>query len=154
MKKIELICFGDLKFKELIELEKGYLKKLKYFADIKKTVLKDLKIKNEKQKREEEGKIIAGLIKKSDYIIALDEKGKGFSSKEFSIWLSDKVSYFQGKIVFLIGGHYGLSSSLDKYINQKISFSKMTFPHDLFRIIFFEQLYRSFTIEKGITYHR
>jgi len=115
MKKIELICFGDLKFKELIELEKNYLKKLKYFAD---------------------------------------KKGKGFSSKEFSIWLSDKISYFQGKIVFLIGGHYGLSSSLDKNINQKISFSKMTFPHDLFRIIFFEQLYRSFTIEKGITYHR
>ncbi len=154
MKKIELICFGELKFKELIELEKNYLKKLVYFTELKKTVLKDLKIKNEKQKREEEGKIIAGLLNKGDFVIALDEKGKEFSSINFSDWFLEKFSYFPGRLIFLIGGHFGLSPSLDQYINQKISFSQMTFPHDLFRIIFFEQLYRAFTINKGITYHR
>ncbi len=154
MKKIELICFGELKFKELVELEKKYIKKLTYFTDFKKTLLKDLKIKNERQKREEEGKLMLSIIKKGDFIIALDEKGRGMSSVDFSNWLSNKTSYFQGKLVFLIGGHSGLSQSLDKHINYKISFSKMTFPHDLFRIIFLEQLYRAFTIEKKITYHR
>jgi len=154
MKTIELLCFGELKFKELIETEKRYLKKISYFTDFKVTVLKDLKIKNENEKREAEAKMIRSILSKSDFVIGLDERGKEFTSKGFSEWLSDKVSYHKGKIVLLIGGHTGLSSSLDDIINQKISFSKMTFPHDLFRIILLEQLYRSFTIEKRIRYHR
>ncbi|MCK4763695.1 MAG: 23S rRNA (pseudouridine(1915)-N(3))-methyltransferase RlmH [Candidatus Aminicenantes bacterium] len=154
MNKIGLICVGELKFKELKELEKKYLQKIGRFMKLQPVILKDLNIRDEAAKKKKEGQMMLEQLDKGDFVIALDEKGKKLDSIAFSRFLSDKLSYFPGRIIFLIGGFAGLAGLLDSRINLKLSFSEMTFAHDIFRVLFLEQLYRAFTIMKGIKYHR
>jgi 23S rRNA (pseudouridine1915-N3)-methyltransferase len=154
MKKIALVSMGDLKFKELKELEKKYLKKISHFMKFETINLKDVAVRDEEVKKRKEGQMMLDLLDKKDFVIALDEKGKKMDSMAFSRFLSEKLSYHPGRIVFLIGGHAGLASSLDDRVDVKLSLSDMTFAHDIFRILFLEQIYRAFTIMKGITYHR
>jgi len=154
MKKIELICIGNLKFKDLKFFEEDFTKKLNFFVDFKVNNLKEVKLKNEDLLREKEGKMILESLNIKDFVIALDKYGKKMDSIGFARFLSDKISFFPGRIVFLIGGFMGLSKILDDRIDLKLCFSDMTFSHDIFRIVFLEQLYRVFTIIKGIKYHR
>jgi len=154
MKKIELICIGNLKFKELKSLEENFIKKINFFVDFKVKNLKEIKLKNEDMLMKKEGKMILESLNVKDFVIALDENGKKMNSIGFAKFLSDKISFYSGRVVFLIGGFVGLSKILNDRIDFKLSFSDMTFSHDLFRILFLEQLYRIFTIIKGIKYHR
>jgi 23S rRNA (pseudouridine1915-N3)-methyltransferase len=154
MKKIELISVGELKFKELKELEKLYAQKINHFVAFNSRSLKDVKIQEEEQKKKKEGEMMLQFLDPKDFVIALDQYGKKMDSIKFAGFLSDKLSYGADRIVFLIGGHAGLSGGLDPRIDFKLSFSDMTFGHDVFRVLFLEQLYRAFTIIKGIKYHR
>ena len=154
MKKIVLISVGELKFKELKEIEKKYLKKINHFIKLETLNLKDIAVPDEKAKKQKEGQMMVNRLEKGDFVIACDEKGKQMDSLTFANFLSKKLSYHPGRIVFLIGGHAGLSPLLNDRINVKLSFSAMTIAHDIFRILFFEQVYRAFTIMRGITYHR
>ncbi len=154
MKKVELISVGELKFKELKELEKLYEQKINHFVAFTSRSLKDVKIQDEEQKKKREGETMNQLLDSKDFVIALDQYGKKMDSVKFAGFLSDKLAYGADRVVFLIGGHAGLSSILDPRINLKLSFSDMTFGHDVFRVLFLEQLYRAFTIIKGIKYHR
>lgn len=154
MAKIKLICVGELKFRELLGLEQKYLKKIKQFITFEIAVLKDIKMQDEEAKKRKEGEMMLDLLDGKDFVIALDEKGKTMNSLEFSRFLADKISYQPGRIVFLIGGHAGLAPSLERRIDCKLSFSAMTIAHDLFRILFLEQLYRALAIMKGSKYHR
>jgi 23S rRNA (pseudouridine1915-N3)-methyltransferase len=154
MKKIQVICIGDLKFKGLKEVEKMYVDKINHFTTLDIRKLKDIKIQDEEVKKKKEGQMIIDSLNKNDFVIALDQFGKKMNSVKFSQLLEDKISHFPHSIVFLIGGHAGLSKELDPYIHMKLSFSEMVFAHDLFRVLFLEQLYRAFTIIKKIKYHR
>ncbi|HLP44381.1 MAG TPA: 23S rRNA (pseudouridine(1915)-N(3))-methyltransferase RlmH [Candidatus Kapabacteria bacterium] len=154
MKKVELISVGELKFKELQELEKLYARKISYFVEFSSRSLKDVKIQDEEQKKKKEGEMMGQLLAPKDFVIALDQYGKKMDSVKFAGFLEDKLAYGSDRVVFLIGGHAGLAGSLDARINFKLSFSDMTFGHDIFRVLFLEQLYRAFTIIKGIKYHR
>lgn len=154
MKKVELISVGELKFKELKELEKLYAQKINHFTAFTSRSLKDVKIQDEEQKKKREGEMMLQLLEPKDFVIALDQYGKKMDSVKFAGFLSDKLSYGADRLVFLIGGHAGLSGALDSRIDFKLSFSDMTFGHDVFRVLFLEQLYRAFTIIKGIKYHR
>lgn len=153
MKKIELLCIGEQKFSNLVELEKKYLKKINFFADFRIKVIKDPGLKHETLNQKKEGELIAAHLKSSNIVIACDEKGRQMDSRGFSAFLLKKMEETP-KIVFLIGGHLGLSRELDDWIDFKVSFSKMTFPHDLFRLLLLEQVYRAFTIHRNIKYHR
>ena len=154
MKKVELISVGQLKFKELKELEKLYTQKINHFTTFTSRSLKDVKTRDEEQKKKREGEMMIQLLDPKDFVIALDQYGKKMDSLKFAGFLSDKLAYGSDKVVFLIGGHAGLADSLDPRIDFKLSFSDMTFGHDVFRVLFLEQLYRAFTIIKGIKYHR
>jgi len=154
MKRIELVCFGNLKFKGLLDLEAMYIKKIKYFSSFSIYRLDDLKIQDEKVLRDKQADMIGKKLTKGDYVLALDEGGTKMDSSTFARFLEDKISYHAGKIVFVIGGHAGLSADLDDRIQAKISFSDMTIAHDIFRIVFLEQLFRAFSILKGMKYHR
>jgi 23S rRNA (pseudouridine1915-N3)-methyltransferase len=154
MKKIDLVCIGDLKFKALKELEQKYVHKINFFTPFTIRTIKDVKSQDETLKMKKEGQMMLELLDKKDFVIALDQQGKKMNSIEFSRLLSDKISWHPARIVFLIGGHAGLSKLLDSRIDFKLSFSDMTFAHDVFRVLFLEQLYRAFTIIKGIKYHR
>jgi 23S rRNA (pseudouridine1915-N3)-methyltransferase len=154
MKTIELVCSGELKFKGLQELEKKYLQNINYYVKFSIKKLKETKHKEEAFVREKEGAMFAGEIREKDYVIALDKEGKKMDSLQFAAFLGQKISYHPGRLVFLIGGFAGFPPDLAAKFNQKISFSDMTFAHDIFRIVFLEQIYRALTIINGGKYHR
>jgi 23S rRNA (pseudouridine1915-N3)-methyltransferase len=102
---------------------------------------------------DKEGEIICKAVAKSNIIILLDEKGEEYSSRSFSVWLGTMMNKGTKQVAFVIGGAYGFSPAVYKLAHQKLSLSKMTYPHQLVRVIFAEQLYRALTLIKGIPYH-
>ena len=137
---ITLLCIGKLREKFLKDAENYYLKRLQRFTTIKVKEIEDDKKVNE-------------TLKKCGYLILLDEKGKQLSSKDFASFLQKQI-LSQKNLCFLIGGWEGIEEELKKKADFVFSLSTMTFPYQLIRIIFLEQLYRAFTIIKGIEYHK
>ncbi len=103
--------------------------------------------------KNKEGQLILSKVNSSDFLILLDEKGKSLSSMDFSFFIEKKAMHGKTTIIFVIGGAFGFSPEVYDRANELVSLSKMTFSHQLIRLIFLEQLYRSFTILKGEKYH-
>ena len=147
---------GDIKEKYLKDAISEYSKRISRFADLKIVELKEhisrsasqADITNALKKDAEE---IKKLTK--GHLICLDINGKMISSEEFSKKI-EKISLSAGEISFVIGASNGIHESIKTICNEKISFSLMTFPHQLMRVIFLEQLYRAFTISNNIAYHK
>jgi 23S rRNA (pseudouridine1915-N3)-methyltransferase len=114
--------------------------------------LKNTKSLTEEQQKQAEGEQILKLIQPSDTVVLLDEHGHEFRSMELASWLEQKRNTAR-RLVFVIGGPYGFSQAVYSRANEKISLSKMTFSHQMVRLIFTEQLYRACTIIKGEPYH-
>lgn len=156
MLKINLIAIGDIKEKYLKDATNEYLKRLTRFAEVKIIELKEnnpksnypAEIKSALQKDKTE---IEKHIK--GYCLCLDIEGKMLTSEEFSKSI-EKISINNSEISFIIGASNGLDEELKSRCNLRLSFSKMTFPHQLMRVIFLEQLYRAFTISNNISYHK
>ena len=108
---------------------------------------------NEKDLKKKEGEIISGAFDKNNWLVALDEGGKEFTSQEFAGFIEARKNDSIKNLVFLIGGAYGLDDTVLKRANLKWSLSKLTFPHQLVRLILVEQLYRAFTILNNEKYH-
>jgi 23S rRNA (pseudouridine1915-N3)-methyltransferase len=157
MIKINLVCVGNLKENYLIEAFNEYKKRLSKFCSFNLIELNECKPKDKindseiKIIKDYEGKEIISKLK--GYIIGLYIKGKECTSEEFSALLKN-TSLKSSEITFVIGGSYGLSDEVEKYINYKLSFSSLTFPHQLMRVILMEQIYRAFTIINNMTYHK
>ena len=154
--KIKVVCIGKTSKPFLVDGEKEYLTRLKHYSPVEKIEIPDLK--NAKKLTKEqikvaEGKLLLAKIQSGDQIILLDEKGKTFSSVDFSKFIQKRFNQGGKGIVFLIGGAYGFSEEVYSSAQSKISLSPMTFSHQMIRMLFFEQLYRSFTIIKGEPYH-
>ena len=159
MLTVNVICVGKLKEKFFKDAIDEYSKRLSRYCKLDITELPDEKIPNnpsEKQiqeiKEKECNKII-GHVKNDSYIISLDLTGKQVSSEELSLKL-DKLSLSTSHITFIIGGSLGLTNKVLSKSNSILSFSKMTFPHQLIRIFLLEQIYRAFKISAGETYHK
>lgn len=154
--KITFLCIGKTGKKFLEEGENEYLNRLKNYTKIERIELPDLKNARKltfDQIKKEEGNLFLSKIPQGDELVLLDERGKHYSSLEFSKFIENKnVSSLKG-MTFLVGGAYGFSDDIYKRANHQISFSNMTFSHQMIRMIFFEQLYRAFTIIKGEPYH-
>lgn len=133
-----------------------YQKRLIHYLPFEIKVIPDLKnTKNlsADQQKQKEGELILSKLKPTDTIILLDEKGKEFSSVGFSKFLEQKMIGGTRHLVFIIGGPYGFSDEVYKKANGKVSLSKMTFSHQMVRMIFTEQIYRAMTILKREPYH-
>jgi 23S rRNA (pseudouridine1915-N3)-methyltransferase len=115
--------------------------------------LKNTKSLSESAQKEKEGELILKKIQTSDELILLDERGKTFTSIEFSDYLQKKMNSGLRQLIFVIGGPYGFSEEVYARANGKISLSKMTFSHQMIRPFFIEQLYRVFTILRNEPYH-
>jgi len=153
---IKILTIGKTHKHFLIDGENEYQKRLKKYVNLTKLELPD--IKNTKKMAESEIKIKEGdaLLAKilpSDYVILLDDKGKMYSSVEFSKWLQKKMNLSIKTVVFIVGGAYGFSDQVYQRANEKISISKMTFSHQMIRMIFLEQVYRAFSILNNEPYH-
>ena len=160
MLHIEIICVGKLKEDYLKSAISEYLKRLSKYCSCRVIELPDEKFPtplSEADKRkviEKESNSILSHIKENSYVIALDLKGKQYTSEEFSEKLSNIALRENSTITFLIGGTLGMSQELLEHANQLVCFSKMTFPHQLIRVFLLEQLFRSFKIQNNETYHR
>ena len=151
---IKLIYISKNKSNNIEFLVEDYEKKINHFISYSSIGLKNKNQKSEKKLiQKSESNLILKNIKNNDLVILLDEKGKEFSTKDFSKFISDKMMNRTKNIVFIIGGAYGFSSEFKKKFKLKIALSKLTFSHDLARLFFSEQLYRSLTIINNIPYH-
>ncbi len=156
---INIVCIGKIKenfFKDAIN---EYSKRLSKYCNLNIIELPDEKIPSKvndkiiENIKNTEGKKILDHLKKDSYIICLDLHGKQFSSEEFSSKLDSIALNYNSSITFIIGGTLGISNEVLNSANEKICFSKMTFPHQLIRIFLLEQLFRAFKISNNETYH-
>lgn len=157
---ITVIAIGKLKEKYWQDAIKEYSKRLGAYCSLQIVELKESLLRANASKADEEavkkaeGQEILGRIKKSDYVITLEIKGKGLSSEQ----LADKINSLgiegRSDIVFVIGGSLGLSAEVSQRADFKLSFSAMTFPHQMMRVILLEQIYRSFKINRNEAYHK
>ena len=154
--KITLLLTGKTTDKHVAELVDLYTNRIKKYTAFDIVTIPELKnTKNmpvQEQKDREAVKIIQTLTD-DDYIILLDEKGKELKTIEFSVALEKMFFLPKKRIIFIIGGPWGFSEKVYSRADYKMSLSKMTFPHQLVRLLFLEQLYRVFTIIKGEPYH-
>lgn len=159
MLNIQIICVGKLKELYLKEAIAEYSKRLQKYCSLTITELADEKLPGKinesiiQEIKQKECAKIQQALKKDSYIICLDLKGKQFSSEEFSKKIEDIALNENSHITFIIGGTLGLTDELLNMANEKICFSKMTFPHQLIRVFLLEQLFRAFKISKNETYH-
>lgn len=150
---IKVICIGKLKEKYLKDAEEEYLKRLKKYTNIELIELQDSNIDDEKIALEKEKELIEKQLTGKEYLITLEIEGQLLSSVELAEKL-DKTLITNSNITFLIGGSYGIHPSIKEKSNFKLSFSKMNFPHQLFRILLLEQIFRSYKILNNEKYHK
>ncbi|UMZ75148.1 23S rRNA (pseudouridine(1915)-N(3))-methyltransferase RlmH [Natranaerofaba carboxydovora] len=159
MLKIKIICVGKIGEKYLAEGIKEYKKRLSKYINLELIEVKDepLPKKNNDKEIDKikhiEGEKIKGKLDSNSHIIMLDLEGKQFTSEEFAKKIKEFENTGINKINIIIGGTMGLSDGLKRKADTLISFSKMTFPHQLMRLILLEQIFRAFKINKNEPYH-
>jgi len=154
--KIKLLVIGKTDDRNLNELIAIYQKRLQHYISFQLEIIPDLKnSKNlsQLQQKEKEGELILSKLQATDQLILLDEKGKEYRSIEFANYLQKKMNSGIKQLVFVIGGPYGFSEAVYKKAMGKLSFSKMTFSHQMIRLFVVEQIYRGFTILRNEPYH-
>ena len=157
--KIKVYCIGKIKEQYLKDGINEYLKRISSYSNIEIVEVNDSKVKDNpnqsdiEKAKNEEGDRVLKLIK-NDFLIGLDMNKQEFTSEEFATFLNKKMVEGGSSISFVIGGSYGLSDALKKRCNTSISLSKLTFLHQMTRLILLEQIYRAFKILNNETYHK
>mgnify|MGYP003289569678 CR=1 FL=1 len=159
MIKIKLLTIGNLKEKYLTAMQEEYLKRLSNYAKV--TIIEEKEEKSNdinesiiNQILNKEGDRLLGKIDDNDYVVLLDLHGKQIDSLDFAKLIDNKMTNGYSSFAFVIGGSYGVSDSLRKRANTKLSLSLMTFTHQFTRIIILEQIYRAFKINNNEVYHK
>ncbi len=154
--KICLLVIGKTDAAYIREGIEEYEKRMGKYVNYEMKVLSDVKNSkhmSEEVQKEKEGELLLEQLQTGDFVVLLDEKGKQLNSVEFSTYVAQKMQLGIKRMVFIIGGPYGFTGKVYERGNDKISLSKMTFSHQMVRMIFIEQLYRAMTIWKGEPYH-
>lgn len=154
--KISLLVIGKTDAGYFIDAVSEYQKRLEHYIPFEMQVIPD--IKNTKsltviQQKEKEGELILKSLQPGDYVVLLDEKGREYSSIQFASYIEKKAHTVAKRLVFVIGGPYGFSEAVYEKANEKLTLSRMTFSHQMVRLIFVEQLYRAMTILNNEPYH-
>ena len=158
MLHVDIVCIGKIRENYLKDAIAEYSKRLNKYCILTITELSDEKLPTKlnnsliNEIKQKESNLILSHIKKDSYVIALDLKGKMYSSTDFSNKI-ENLSNFTSNITFLIGGTLGMTDELLNYCKELVCFSKMTFPHQLIRVFLLEQLFRAFKIANGEAYH-
>ena len=153
---IELIVIGKTDSKEITALVEMYTKRINFYNRFTITYIPDIrnnKSLTEAQQKTAEGEAILRLIETSDRVVLLDEKGTEFRSIEYADWLQKRMNSGVKRLLFVIGGPYGFSEAVYAASQGKISLSRMTFSHQMVRLIFAEQFYRALSILNNLPYH-
>ncbi len=151
---IKIICFGKIKEKYFFEALNEYEKRISKYSKLEIIELPDEPTNNSKIVLEKEKEKLIKVLNKSDFNIVLDIEGKELSSIDFANKINDIFTNHNSVVTFIIGGSCGISEDIKKMCNYRLSFSKLTFPHQLFRVILLEQIYRAFKILNNESYHK
>ena len=158
---IKIIAVGKIKEKFYKEAIDEYLKRMQAYNKLEIIEVADemaaetLSEKELEQVKEKEGESILGKISKEDYVVSLEILGKQMDSIEFAKFIENEMAQGFGRnLVFIIGGSNGLAKEVSQRSNKKLSFGKMTYPHQLMRVILTEQVYRAYRIINGHPYHK
>jgi 23S rRNA (pseudouridine1915-N3)-methyltransferase len=154
--KIVFLVIGKTDAGYFIDAVNEYQKRLEHYIPFETQVISD--IKNTRsltvgQQREKEGELILKSLQPGDYVVLLDEKGKEYTSVQFAGYIEKKMHTVPKRLVFIVGGPYGFSEAVYGKANEKLTLSRMTFSHQMVRLIFVEQLYRAMTILNNEPYH-
>ena len=154
--KITLAVIGKTQVPFVRQGIEEYVKRLQHYVAFDIQCIGDVKgtrNMSEAQQKEAEGRTLLATIDPCDHVILLDEHGTERTSMDYSQWLERRLASGRKRLIFVVGGPYGFSRQVYDRADEKISLSKMTFPHELVRLIFVEQLYRAFTIMRHEPYH-
>ena len=151
--QIKLIVVGKTKEQFLESMMNDYIKRTQRFIEITVKVVKELNNNDSRLQKQQESENVLQKIESSDYVVLLDETGKKFSSTGFAQKIKSWQDGNTKSVVFVIGGAYGFSDELYKRANEKMSLSKLTFSHQMVRVVFLEQLYRAYSILNNEPYH-
>ena len=154
--KIKLLFIGKENLEELQTVSKDYISKINSYNSFETEAipyLKNTKSLSVESQKKQEGELFLKKITSQDIVVLLDERGKEYSSIQFSQFIQQRLNSGCKNVLFLIGGAYGFSEEIYARADFSISMSRMTFPHKLARVLFAEQLYRAFSILKGEPYH-
>ncbi len=150
---IKIICIGKIKERYMVDAINDYLKRLSKYTKMEIIELPNYISDNINEVLTHEKDLMLKYIKDKDYVITLEIEGKQLTSVELSQMIDNSLIY-NSNMTFIIGGSYGIHNDIKKLSNYALSFSKMTFPHQLFRLILLEQIYRAFKIQNNETYHK
>ncbi|MFC4558378.1 23S rRNA (pseudouridine(1915)-N(3))-methyltransferase RlmH [Virgibacillus kekensis] len=156
---ITIIAVGKLKEKYLKQGIREYLKRLSTYAKVRIIEVADVKAPENmsdaemEEVKQKEGERILSNIKQDTYVVTLEINGKMLSSEQLAAKMDELATYGKSKVAFVIGGSLGISDDVQKRSDLALSFSKMTFPHQVMRLILLEQVYRGFRINRGEPYH-
>jgi 23S rRNA (pseudouridine1915-N3)-methyltransferase len=150
---IKIICVGKIKEKFYKEAIDEYKKRLTRYTKLEIIEVSDFDFDNKDIVLDKEKQSIIKNISEKDYVITLEIEGKQLTSVDFSNKI-EEITTNNPNIVFIIGGSYGLHKDIKKVSDFSLSFSSLTFPHQLFRVILLEQIYRAFKIQKNESYHK
>lgn len=153
--KITLLLLGKTTSPDIKNLCDDYRKRINRYMKMEEVVLESpaAKVSDIQKMKQAEGVALLKRFQPNDYVILLDDKGKEFTSLRFAAHLENVFNQSLKNLCFVVGGAYGFSDEVYKRANEKMSLSKMTFSHQVIRLIFYEQLYRAFTIMHKEPYH-
>lgn len=154
--KISLITIGKTTDRNIADLIDRYSSRISHYIDFEIIALPDLRATRgltESQQKVKEGATLLGTLKSSDRVVLLDERGEEFTSRSFAAKIQKRMTAADKRLVFVVGGPYGFSDDVYARADEMMSLSKMTFPHELVRLFFVEQVYRAMTILRGEPYH-
>ncbi len=153
--KITLLLIGKTSSTEVKSICDDYRKRINHYMKMEEVIIdnSNIKIQDNSKVKEKEGELILKKIAGTDFVILLDDKGKEFTSVQFAQYLESIFNQSVKNVFFVVGGAYGFSDAVYKRANAKLSLSKMTFSHQIIRVLFSEQLYRAFSIIRKEPYH-
>lgn len=154
--KTILLVVGRTTDKHFLASIEEYVSRVNHYMPFSIEVipeLKDTKKLSEQEQKQRESELIQKALQPSDYLVLLDEHGTEYRSVEFAQWIQKKLASSPRRLIFLVGGPYGFANNIYEIAKEKISISKMTFSHQMIRLLFVEQIYRAMTILNGEPYH-
>lgn len=154
--KIALVWIGKTVAPYLVEAVNDYVKRVRFYTPfevVEVPGLKNTKALSVEQQRDKEGELLLKTIEPTDVVVLLDDKGRQMTSVEFAAWVEKHKQASARRLVFVVGGAYGFSRAVYDRANALLSLSKMTYSHQMVRLVFVEQLYRAHTITAGEPYH-
>jgi 23S rRNA (pseudouridine1915-N3)-methyltransferase len=154
--KAVLLTVGKTDIVSIATEINNYTKRIAYYLPFSMEIIPDIKNKknlSQSQQKQKEGEFILSRLNNTDYVVLLDEGGRLFDSNQFAKHIEKKKNTVARNLIFVVGGPYGFSEAVRARANEKISLSKMTFTHQMVRLIFVEQFYRAMTILNNEPYH-